>query len=638
MTRQQSACSGLLTSHRASSGVKYAASRANRCQDPAVTWLRGCRDALSALQLLVLAVASVVVAVSAVSPALGGLAPAVLAVRSVSGGVCVVAGAVTWARGAGRALGGLFVAAGCALCLINLGLWHGELATTLRIGTGGYAPFGAVLGHLLVSYPTGRLQTRLERLTVTGLYVGAAGYSSFQLAVGDSRGLRYCQPDGCADMFGVLVRSDTAARLGGRAFAVLELVVFGLVVLVVARRYRAAGPPARRALRPAVVSVAGAAGGAVTISIVRGFALQGGGATRIFIALVWGGSAAGVAVGLLLGVLRSRLVLYGMGDLVSRLDSAPVGEVRAVLARLLGDPSLRVLPAAPEGRAYLDAGGARLQTPGNGRRWLPVGVIEQDLAAAPDPQVLQAVLGVLRLLLDNLRLQDRLRGQLVEVQDSRARIVAAADGERLRIERDLHDGAQQHLVSSALSVRLARQRLRTAPDTAEELLAQAEQELATSLVEIRQLARGLHPAILTDRGVGAAVESLAQRLPLQVQLTDGLSNRHPVAVETTAYFVVCEALVNVTRYAGVDAADVRLWQTPAAVLVEIVDYGCGGADADRGTGLRGLADRLAALAGTLTVTSMPGTGTTLRAEIPLTGVGPPGGAVRGPVPGQPELP
>ncbi len=605
-------------------------------------WLRGCRGALSVLQLLVLALASVLVGVSAVSPALGGLAPAVLAVRSLSGGVFVVAGAVTWARGAGRALGGLFVAAGCALCLINLGLWQGELATTLRIGTGGYAPFGAILGHLLMSYPTGRLQARLERLAVAGLYAGAAGYSSFQLAVGDSRGQRYCQPDGCADMFPVLVRSDTVARVGVRGLVLLQLVVIALVVLVMARRYRAAGPPARRALRPAIVSVAAALGGAVTISIGRVLALPGGGATRVLIALVWGVSAAGVAVGLLLGVLRSRLVLYGMGDLVSRLDSAPVGEVRAVLARLLGDPSLRVLPAAPDGRAYLDASGARLQTPGDGRRWLPVGdppvgVIEQDLAAAPDPQVLQAVLGVLRLLLDNLRLQDQLRWQLVEVQDSRARIVAAADGERLRIERDLHDGAQQHLVSSALSVRLARQRLRAAPDTADELLVQAEQELATSLVEIRQLARGLHPAILTDRGVGAAVESLAQRLPLQVQLTDGLSGRHPVAVETTAYFVVCEALVNVTRYAGVDAADVRLSQTPGAVLVEVVDHGCGGADARAGTGLRGLADRLAALAGTLTVISGAGAGTTVRAEMPLTELGPRRGAVPAPVPGQPEL-
>lgn len=161
--------------------------------------------------MTVLAVASVGVVVSAVTPALGGLAPAVLAVRSVSGAVFVAAGAVTWARGAGRRLGWLFVLAGCALCLINLGLWHGRFATTLRIATGGYVPFGAALGHLLVSYPTGRLATRLERVSVGSLYAVSAGYLVGQLSIGDSSGQRYCRPDGCPDMFAALVRSDDAA-------------------------------------------------------------------------------------------------------------------------------------------------------------------------------------------------------------------------------------------------------------------------------------------------------------------------------------------------------------------------------------------------------------------------------------------
>ncbi len=206
-----------------------------------------------------------------------------------------------------------------------------------------------------------------------------------------------------------------------------------------------------------------------------------------------------------------------------------------------------------------------------------------------------------------------------ELHASRARIVEAGDAERRRLERDLHDGAQQRLVSLSLALRLAQSRLREDPDEADRLLAGAGEELTQALGELRELARGIHPAVLTDRGLPAALEALAARTPVSVELTGSLGGRLPGPVEAAAYYVVAEALTNVAKYADASAVQVRAERQNGRVLVEVSDDGVGGADPALGSGLRGLADRVEALDGRLEVESTAGAGTKVRAVIPLSG-------------------
>jgi PAS domain S-box-containing protein len=203
-----------------------------------------------------------------------------------------------------------------------------------------------------------------------------------------------------------------------------------------------------------------------------------------------------------------------------------------------------------------------------------------------------------------------------DLRASRARIVGAADDARRRIERDLHDGAQQHLVGIALTLRLARGKVRGSPGLAEELLDEVMDDLAVATVELRELARGIHPAVLTEGGLEPALTGLAGRAPMPVVIQAAPPGRLPAAVEATAYFVVSEALTNVARYAEASRALVSVELAAGRLVVEVRDDGGGGADADHGSGLRGLADRVAALDGRLVIESPPGGGTVVRAELP----------------------
>jgi signal transduction histidine kinase len=234
-----------------------------------------------------------------------------------------------------------------------------------------------------------------------------------------------------------------------------------------------------------------------------------------------------------------------------------------------------------------------------------------------DAETVRAAGAATALMLENQRLDAELRARLVELRASRARLVEAADGERRRIERDLHDGAQSRLVALALNLRLARMGVTDGSDTAA-LLDGSIDELGQSLKELRDLARGIHPVVLSDRGLEPAVRALAARAPVPVDIVGHPTGRLPAAVETAAYFVVSEALTNVSKYAHARQATVRVERVDGHLLVEITDDGVGGADAGDGSGLRGLADRVAALSGTLEVVSPPGHGTRLRAQLPCT--------------------
>ena len=233
-----------------------------------------------------------------------------------------------------------------------------------------------------------------------------------------------------------------------------------------------------------------------------------------------------------------------------------------------------------------------------------------------DPEMVEAVTAAAAIALDNERIHAEADARLAELRASRERIVAASDAERKRLERNLHDGAQQRLVALSLQLRMLQNRSREDPALAEQLAA-AGNEISQSLEELRELARGIHPAVL-DYGLGSALESLAARSPVATAISCEGVEELDQQVELAAYFVACEALANVGKYAQASRASVRVARSDDVLLVEIADDGIGGADETAGTGLRGLQDRVAALDGTLRVTSPPGAGTVVTAELPCS--------------------
>jgi signal transduction histidine kinase len=230
---------------------------------------------------------------------------------------------------------------------------------------------------------------------------------------------------------------------------------------------------------------------------------------------------------------------------------------------------------------------------------------------------MRAVVGAAGLALENERLEVELRARLQALRASRARIVAVGDAERRRLGRDLHDGAQQRLISLLLDLQLARERWEQEPDSSRDLVDRALESARAAVEELRDLASGIHPAVLSQRGLDAALESLATRSPVPVELDVVLDERLPSATETAAYFVVAEALTNVAKYAEATYASVMVRRENGDAVVEVRDDGVGGADAAGGTGLLGLGDRVGALDGTIELDSPRGEGTVVRARIPL---------------------
>jgi signal transduction histidine kinase len=333
---------------------------------------------------------------------------------------------------------------------------------------------------------------------------------------------------------------------------------------------------------------------------------------------------AALPLGFLAGLLRSRLAQAGVADLVLELrqTQAPA-QVRDALARALDDPTLEVGYWIAATERYVDAAGAAVDATESDERTAtfvlsegePVAVLVHDASLADEPELVEAVAATAQLALENQRLQAELRAQLDEVRASRARIVAAGDAERRRLERDLHDGAQQRLLALGLALQLARSELGDQASATDELLGEAEAELQVALVELRELARGIHPAILTDGGLAPALLTLAERAPVPVAVS-ALESRLPLAVETAAYFVVSEALANVAKHAHATRASVGVGIIGDRAVVVVEDDGVGGAQPEPGSGLGGLRDRVQSLGGMLRIDSEPGTGTTIRAELP----------------------
>jgi len=306
-------------------------------------------------------------------------------------------------------------------------------------------------------------------------------------------------------------------------------------------------------------------------------------------------------------------------------DLATPGEVETALAEILEDPGLELYWWDWELERYVDVRGAGAEPaahPGATVTWIgyetrKIGAVVHDTRLLDVPEFTTALVPLMRIAMERDRLHRDLVSKLDQLRASRLRILETADAERRRLERNLHDGAQQRLVALSLALRLARKQLDSDPDAARAALAAAGDELSLALDELRELARGLHPAVLSDHGLRTAVHALATRAPLPVEIEDVPDGRLPEPVEAGAYYLIAEALTNVTKYAEASVVRVRVEASDGRLVVEVTDDGVGGADPAGGSGLRGLADRVEALGGSLEVVSPVGEGTTLRAEIPL---------------------
>ena len=514
-------------------------------------------------------------------------------------------GLFAWWRRPGNRTGELMAAVGFAWFAAGLSEANDDLLHTVGLALD--ALFPAFAGHLVLAFPTGQLRTPLERTVVTaGYLVSTVLQVPSLLFEEDPRNLLVIDSD--QSLSDVLDAMQFAAAIG----------VLAASFLILARRWRAATPPQRRALAP-VVWTGGAA--FVVFMIANGF--DAAGAPQDFLERLSQALLVTVPFGFLAGLLRSRLAqASAMSGLVARLGQAPEPvALRAALAEALGDPSLALAYWLPDSERFVDADGHPLTLTDG--RWTEVelqgrriAAIVHDPTLADEPELVRAAGAAAALALENQRLSAELRARIEELRSSRARLVVAGDAERRRLERDLHDGAQSRLVALAVKLRLARMRAQAQPEVSK-LLDESTAELQASLDELRELARGIHPAVLTDRGLAAALEALAGRTPVPVEIAGAPPEDLPDAVATAVYFVVSEALTNVAKYAHAERATVAVTQAADSVVVEVSDDGIGGADVTSGSGLRGLADRVAALGGSLELRSPVGAGTEVRAEIPL---------------------
>jgi signal transduction histidine kinase len=484
---------------------------------------------------------------------------------------------------------------------------------------------GAVLLHLVLGFPSGRLRDRADRWLAGVAYTIVLPIQLLRYLVWDpTPGAAACTASDtwCATNVLLVARNDDLAFLLTRVGYLAPLIA-GLGILELLRHWRQASPAGRRALAPVAFGMP-----VVLAALGLGWFVTTLGsedlARLLRTAKVYDLSSFVTPTLFLVGTLRTRLARGSIADLAYELGrGVPLGSLRDALARTLRDPTLQLAFAAPSGGGLVDAEGrpfpiepatdrstTRLEHDGE-----LVAVLVHDPAIdREDAGLVEAAGSVARLALENERLSAQVRAQLEEVRASRQRIVEAGDAERRRVERDLHDGAQQRLV--ALAMRLEAARGTTAD--AEGLIARTATELGSAIAEVRNLARGLHPTILTEAGLRAAIDALAERTPVPVEVDAG-DERYPPSIEAAAYFVIAEALTNVARYSGATHATVSVRQDAPCLDVVIRDDGRGGADPARGSGLRGLADRVAAAGGTLEVDSPLGEGTTIQARLPLGG-------------------
>ena len=523
----------------------------------------------------------------------------------------IAAGLVAWSRRPDSRLGVLMVAGGFATSLSAL-----QLAEPPALQTVG-ALFdilpAALFLHVYLAFPTGRLRSRFERVLVATAYAAAIGLQPLKMALGTF---------GSDNPLAIWDAPVAALRLEQIQLVTISAICLVAIGVLAGRRHRA-GRPRRRSLALlldtfvvcllmiAVLFLIGAFSGPAFKEVQRATLFLIGVSPIVFLA----------------GLLDARLARSAIADLVIGLRGNPTpGELRDALARALRDPTLTLAYWLPEYAAYADPEGHAVELPADGDRRTvtpierddgsQVAVLLHDPSLDDEPELLGAVCAAAGIALENARLHVELRARLEELRGSRERIVEAGHNERRRLERNLHDGAQQRLVALSLELSMLGRDL-GADAESRERIDRARREIAASLTELRAIARGIHPAVVSGHGLAVALEEVVALAPVPVELDIALDERLPESLEVAAYYFVSESLTNVGKYARATRARVSVARADDQLVVEVVDDGIGGADPARGSGLRGLADRVEAVGGRLAVTSPPGEGTCVRAEIPL---------------------
>jgi signal transduction histidine kinase len=520
----------------------------------------------------------------------------------------VLGGLVAWWRRPDSPFGFLMIAAGFAPLVSKLSGLNTDVPYTIGVVFRAVPP--VLFLHVFLAYPSGRLERQRERVLVVAGYAIAVGAELARMLLGGY---------GPHNLLEVVHHPGIADALRrGQVVALAALILIGIGILV-ARRYDT-GRPLRRSRGLLIHSFAGA-----LILVVFGLLATNFHGSEAEPARWVAFGMIGVApIAFLLGLLQTRLARSSVGDLfvALRADPAPA-QLRESLARALRDPSLKLAYWLPDFETYVDVDGQPIELSAEDltrsltpieRDGVRVAVLLHDPALDDEPELLDAVTAAADMALENGRLQAELRARLDELRGSRARIIDASQRERQRLERDLHDGAQQRLI--ALSIELGQLERRLRDRETRWRLERARLEIGTSLEELRAVAHGIHPAVVSGHGLEIALEQLAARAPVPIRLKVAVGGRLPEHLEVAAFYIVSESLANIGKHANATAATVEVARTDGQVTVEVADDGVGGADTERGFGLRGLADRVEALDGRLRVWSPKGGGTRLRAEIP----------------------
>jgi signal transduction histidine kinase len=547
-----------------------------------------------------------------------GAPPLSLAGEIVVSGSFLLTGLFAWSRRPSNQMGLVMVLVGLSLLLIPFA--GPPLLILYPVGLIGFTIANVLIGYLILAFPSGELRSNANRALIALTAVVTFLPRFFRLLGQDpaAQGSTLVNPY-------LVIHDSTFVAVTSVLPYLMDIVLLALFVSFAAARWITASGPARRGLLPMMVPTM-----AILITLlVESFVtlIDVPAAIKEFSSVAQFIVRAALPIGFLVGLLRIWMARGAVADLVVELGETPTpARMRDALAHALGDPRLTVAYWSADAADFVGPDGSPIAMPVDGsgravtaleRNGMPLATIVHDAALLDDPGLVASVAGALRLAVENDRLHAEVATQLDEVRASRARVVAAGDAERKRLERDLHDGAQQRLVSLTLALRLARTKLGADGDPDLALsLDQASGEAKAALAELRELARGIHPQILTEAGLEAALQALADRSPLDVSLESGTTERFSAAVEGAAYFVVSEALANVAKYAHASHALVRTGSRDGGLTIEIADDGVGGADPAGGSGLRGLADRLAAVDGTLEITSPTGGGTRLLARIP----------------------
>ena len=522
----------------------------------------------------------------------------------------VFSGLVAWRRRPESRFGPLMIAGGFTTSLASLSSASDALAFTVGQAMD-LVPF-AVFIHVYLSFPSGRLPGAPERWIVGTAYFVAVGLELVGLALGGFR------PD---NVLAFVEEPDLAMTL--LDFQLVTLAGLALVSIVaLLYRRRQAGPPLRRSAALLVDSFVVALAMCAALLVMGAFFI---GDAFLMVQRVTFFFLGLAPIAFLIALLDARLARSSVGDLLVELRSDPTHQnLQEPIARALGDRSVELAYWLPQFGSWSDARGRAIRLPGaaDGRAITfidrdgeHVAALIHDPALEEEPELLDAVCAAAEIALENGRLQAELRARLEELEGSRTRVIEAGQKERKRLERNLHDGAQQRLIALSLELGLLGNQINGDPE-AKARIDQARAEIAVSLDELREVARGLHPAVLSGHGLAVALESLAATSAVPVELHVDVDGRLDEPLEVAAYYVVSEALTNVAKHAGAGSASVEVVRRRGDLVVEVVDDGAGGADSESGTGLRGLADRVEALGGRLRVWTPRGGGTRVRAELP----------------------